>query len=236
MEYRWCCKRGADLISGPVTDVLNSLADLHKQGYKYRSLNSYRSTISLVHKKIDGHSVGEHPMVSRLMKGVFNDRPPLPKYTSTWKVETILNYLESLGDNDKLSLTQLTWKTVMLLALTRPSRSEDLSQLDIRMHHYSPEGVTFIPGSLAKQSRQGNLFVNFFPSFPSNITICPVTTLKAYERRTECIRSGVSKLFLATIKPHRVVSSSTIALWLEAAGGTSSWGGYGPLSERGIIF
>ena len=212
----WCCKRGTDPISGPVTDVLNFLADLHKQGYKYRSLNSYRSAISSVHEKVDGHSVGEHPMVSRLMKGVFNDRPPLPKYTSTWKVETVLNYLESLGDNDKLSLTQLTWKTVMLLALTRPSRSADLSQLDIRMHHYSPEGVTFTPGSLAKQSRQGKSIREFFfPSFPSNITICPITTLKAYERRTECIRSGVSKLFIATIKPHRAVSSSTIARWLR---------------------
>ena len=155
-------------------------------------------------------------MVSRLMKEVFSDRPPLPKYTSTWKVETILNYLETLGDNDKLSLTQLTWKTVMLLALTHPSRSGDLSQLDIRMHRYSPEGVMFTPGSLVKQSRQEkSIHEFFFPSVPSNITIYPVTTLKAYEHRTEFIHSGVSKLFLATIKPHRAVSSSTIAQWLK---------------------
>ena len=115
------------------------------------------------------------------MTGVFNDRPPLPKYTSTWKVQTDLTYLESLGNNDKLSLTQLSWKTVMLLALTRPSRPADLSQLDLRRLSYSPEGATFIPTALDKQSRQGKtIWEFFFPSFPDNTILCLVSTLKAY--------------------------------------------------------
>ena len=92
----------------------------------------------------------------------------------------------------------------------------------------------FTPGSLAKQSREGKSICEFFfPSFPSNVTICPVTTLKAYKRRTECIRSGVSKFFLATIKPHRVAFSSTIARWLEVYGYLHF---HGPLSEGGITF
>ena len=94
------------------------------------------------------------------------------------------------------------------------------------MHHYSLEGVTFTPGSLAKQSRQEKSIREFFSSFPSNVNLCPVTILKAYECRTECICSGVSKLFLANIKPHRAVSSSTIAQWpkrlLEVAGVNTS--------------
>ena len=114
----WCSERGSDPISGPITEVLNFLADLHKQGYQYRSLNSYRSAISSVHEKIDGHGVGEHPMVSRLMKGVFNDRPPLPKYTLTWKVKSVLTYLDTLGENQKLTLTQLTWKSHVVSANT----------------------------------------------------------------------------------------------------------------------
>ena len=66
--------------------------------------------------------MGQHPLVTRLLKGAFNDRPPLPKYTSTWEVQVVLDYLQSLGENESLSLKQLKWKTVMLLALTRPSR------------------------------------------------------------------------------------------------------------------
>lgn len=104
----------------------------------------------------------------------------------------------------------------MSLALTHPFRSADLSQLDMKRHQYSPEGATFSPNSLAKQSRQGKVIREFFiPSFPDNITLSPVATLKAYEQQTEIFHSGESKLFLATINPHRAVSSSSIARWLK---------------------
>ena len=83
---RWCSERSRDPIQGPVTDVINFLAELYEAGYSYRSLNSYRSAISSVHEKVDGHLVGQHPMVSRVLKGAFNNRPPQPRYTSTWMV------------------------------------------------------------------------------------------------------------------------------------------------------
>ena len=67
---------------------------------------------------------------------------------------------------------QLSWKTAMLLALTRPSRSADLSQLSLIGKQYKPEGVAFIPSGLAKQSRQGKTISEFF-SLPSHmILIC----------------------------------------------------------------
>ena len=50
------------------------------------SLNSYRSAISSVHEKVDGIEVGKHPLVTRMLKGVFNERPPRPNYESVWKV------------------------------------------------------------------------------------------------------------------------------------------------------
>ena len=109
-----------------------------------------------MHEKVDGHNVGQHPLISRLLKGIFHDRPPLPRYTNTWNVQTVLNYLEGLGENQFLSLKVLTWKLTMLLALTRPSRSADLSQLDLGRKTYKPDGVCFYPNALAKQSRQGS--------------------------------------------------------------------------------
>ena len=125
-----------------------------------------------------------------------------------------MNYFVSLGDNGQLSLQQLTRKTVTPLALTRASRSADLSQLDIKGCHYNPDGVTFAPSSLAKQSSQGKANREFFfTSFPDSIRLCAVTTLGSYEDRTQDFREEETKLFLATIKPHRAVSSSTIAIW-----------------------
>ena len=213
----WCSEWDADPFSGPITNVVNFLASLHSEGYQYNSINSYRSAISSVHEKVDGYSIGQHPLVTKLLKGVFHDRPPLPRYTATWKVDAVLTHLGSLGSNENLSLKQLTWKTTMLLALTRPSRSADLSNLDITGRQYRPEGVAFLPCTLAKQSRQGKPIAEFFfPSFPHDTTLCPVTTLRAYEERTRDLRAKETRLFVSLIKPHNKVSSSTIARWIKS--------------------
>ena len=150
-----------------MSEIVNFLAQLFEEGYKYNSLNSYRSAISSAHEKVDGFEVGQHPLITRLLKGAFNDRPPLPRYSSTWNVQVVVDYLQSLGDNNDLPLKQITWKTVMLLALTRPSRSADLSQLDLQTRSFKSDGVEFVPVGLSKQSRQGKPIPNFlFPSCP----------------------------------------------------------------------
>ena len=215
----WCRERGADPISGPISDVVNFLAHLFEEGYQYRSLNSYRSAISSVHTKVDGYSIGEHPLVARLLKGAFNQRPPQPRYETTWDVAQVTQYFESLGENNKLSLQELTWKLAMLLSLTRPSRSSDLCSLDLNFRRYIPEGVTFQASSLAKQSKNNKPRSEFFfPAFPGSPRLCPVTTLRAYENRTKSLRvvETQSRLFLGVIRPHNPVAPSTMARWLRA--------------------
>ena len=153
--HSWCCARGSDPFSGPIKEVVDFLANLHNKGYQ--SLDSYHSAISWLH-------VGQHPLVTRLMKGVFNDRPPLPRYTCIWNVQGVLPHVSSWGSNDSLLTEQLSWKTAMLLALTRHSRSADLSHLSLQ---YKPEGVSFAPSSLAKQSRQGKPITECFSFLPT---------------------------------------------------------------------
>ena len=214
--HRWCDRRGSDPFLGPISEVANFLVTLFGEGYQYNSVNAYRSAISSVHEKVDNMDVGQHPTVVRLMKGVYNDRPPLPRYSSTWNVQTVLNFIETLGDLENLLLKHLTWKTVFLLAVTRPSRSADLSQLDTSRMRFSTKGAIFLPSSLAKQSRQGKTIAEFFfPSFPDNSNLCPVQTLKVYMERTGSLREGERRLFIALIKPHKAVVSSSIARWLR---------------------
>ena len=137
--------------------------------------------ISLVHDAVDGVEAGKHPMVSRLLKGAYHVRPPLPRYTSTWDVEVVLHYFEGLGPSSSLSLKLLTFKLVMLMVLTRPSRSADLASLQLDRRRFKPEGVVFLPATLTKQSLQRRVLREFFfPSFPHNIGLCPVETLKQY--------------------------------------------------------
>ena len=50
------------------------------------------------------------------MKGVYNLRPPKPRYTSTWDVGEVLTVLQTWGMPADLSDRQLSLKLVMLLA------------------------------------------------------------------------------------------------------------------------
>ena len=213
----WCSERGSNPVSGPVAEIANFLAHLFKQGYQSRSLNAYRSAIASVHDKVVGMEIGKHPMITRLLKGAFHARPPLPGYTATWSVQSVLQYIEGMGVTTSLSLKQLSHKLCMLLALARPSRLADLASLQIDRCRFNPEGVTFLPAALAKQSRPCKALTEyFFPSFPHNRELCPVATLRQYLTVTSPLHpEGAVKLFVAIIKPHNPVSSSSIARWLK---------------------
>jgi len=159
-----------------VSDV-NFLAELHPQGYKFQSLNSYWSAISSIHSKVEGHSVGEHPLVSRVLKGAYNARPPLPRYSTFWDVGVVLQFIKGLGQNGSQTLRQLSIKKAMLLALTSASRSVDLVNLDISTCTYVASGVIFKALHLSKQSRASRPIEDFFfPAFIQNSSLCPVQT------------------------------------------------------------
>ena len=197
--------------------MVNFLAHLFHQVYQHRSLCSYRSAISSVHEPVDGQPIGSHPMVSKLLKGVLHERPPQPRYSTICDVSVVTNHIESLGDNQDLTLADLTLKVVVLLALTRTSRSVDLTNMD-SFRHFCPEGVTFHAAKLAKQSchtKPVNEF--FFRKFGQNKKLCSVLALQEYEKRTFEKRSsnGRTQLLIAMKKPHKPVSSSTLAQWLK---------------------
>ena len=116
----WCEQRDRNPILGPESDIANFLAELYQEGYQYSSINVYRSSISTNHDKVDGYLAGQHPTVVRLMKGVFNKRPPIPRHTYSWDVSKVTSYISSLDVNDNLSLKILSLKLVMLLAVARP--------------------------------------------------------------------------------------------------------------------
>ena len=200
---------------------MNFLADLFEQGYQYRLLNAYHSAISSTHDKVDRASVGQHPSVTRLLAGAFNSRPPQPRYTATWDVNTVLTYLKKQGENGAMSLKDLMLKTVMLLALTRPSRSADFRLLDVNLCQQSLEGITFSPAGMIKQARPSRPYQEFFfARFTPDSSICPVTMVNQYMERTEALhhpegKQKTSQLFISWIRPHQVVTLASIARWLN---------------------
>ena len=74
----------------------------------------------------------ECPQIRPLVSGVFDLRPPKPRYMFVWDVKQVLDFLkEKFGDNDQLSNKELILKVTILLASTTSSRISALHILDL---------------------------------------------------------------------------------------------------------
>ena len=216
----FCSDRNINPFSASIESILSFLASQFHKGHQYRSLNIYRSAISFIHPRIDGFEIGKHPMVTRLMKGVFNKRPPLPKYTTTWSVGNVLRYLRSLGCSSDLSLKDLSYKLATLLALVTAGRSSDLVLLSVNHFTSTREGIKFVLNGLSKQSRPNHtrppILVQKYIEDP------PIECFNTYVSRTNQFRSvdgqGLfvpAQLFLGISQPHAPIKACSIARWIK---------------------
>ena len=185
----------------------------------YRSAVS--STVPPLH---DNVPVGQSPSVVRVMRGIYNQRPPLPRYSRTWDVATVLENIRSLGPNTALTLSHLSWKLWMLLALAQAARVCEICHLDIRAMRFLADGVEFELTHVTKTQRSGGPRKFFVPGLPADPILCPVECIKAYLDVTKSSRTtpAQSALVVSTRRPFQPVSTSTVARWvttlLQAAG------------------
>lgn len=194
---------------------MNFLADQYAAGLQYSTLNGYRSALSSTLPRRDGQLLGQQEDVCRVMRGVYNLRPPLPRYVSTWNVANVLEVLRS-WDNAQLSLYSLSVKLVLLLALAKAPRAKELCLLS---HHGSqclPDGVVLQLTAPTKTQHAGRMKQFFIPVFADK-SLCPVACLNVYLARTSPLRPKpeASNLFISSQKPHHPVAVSTISRWLK---------------------
>ncbi|CAC5366274.1 unnamed protein product [Mytilus coruscus] len=169
-------------------------------------------------------AVGQHPYVTRLIKEVFNSRPPTTKLLPEWDLQLVLTLLqkEPFEPIENIDLKHLIFKTVFLISITTFRRCSDLQSL--RVNHsfmrIQQKGITFIRCGLAKQDRQNHRNSKIVVlAFTDNKKLDPVTCLLQYIERTKKFRSSLDKdqqgkLFLSTCEPHKPVMSQTISKWI----------------------
>ena len=216
---RWCSQRQTDPFPRSIRPIIEFLTMKFKEGMQYSTMNSYRLALSATLPPIEGHPVGQHPLVCRLLQGMFNQRPPAPRYQSVWNVGVVIGHIQSQSQLMDLPLKELSKRLVVLLALSNASRSSDLHALDLRFRQFIPEGVIFrIPG-LTKTRRFGPPKEAFFAKFTDDEALCPVETLKVYEVKTTMLRTvdpmGPAPLLISFRKPHKPVTSASIARWMK---------------------
>ena len=108
---------------------------------RYHTVAAVQSALSAVLPLENGLPFGERPLVSKFVKGVANIRPPLPKYTSVWSVDTLFDYFRGMDDNDQLSLKELTYKVTSLLCLVLCQRAQTIYSFHTNCIRIIKEGV-----------------------------------------------------------------------------------------------
>lgn len=214
---QYCCQRKINPFLATIERGINFLAELYHTGIGYSALNTARCALSTVCFTSEHYTFGQHPLVCRFLKGIFECRPSLPRYQETWDVTVVLDYLAKLGPPVKLSFKNLTLKVVMLMALLSGQRRQTLHTLSIDYMQISSEKAVFSINSLLKTSRPGkHLACIEFQAYVPDVSLCIVKHLQQYLKHTDTLRGNVKQLLISYSKPHKAVSPDTISRWIKA--------------------
>ena len=63
-----------------MTQGINFLAELVDSGMGYSAVNTARSALSTILVVHESLTFGMHPLVKRFLKGVYEQKPSLPRY------------------------------------------------------------------------------------------------------------------------------------------------------------
>jgi hypothetical protein len=209
---KFCSENDFNCRSPQISEVIDYLVTLFESGLGYSCVNTARSALSLQ----SGNPLGSHPLVVRFMKGVFELRPSLPRYTSTWDVNIVLTYLKSLSLNAHLSLKDLTYKLACLLVILSGQRVQTIHLLDTQHMLVQENKIIFQVKELVKQSKPGRHVDDLeFVAYTPDERLCVVSCLHEYIKRTSVIRGQETQLFISFVKPHLAISKDTLSRWVK---------------------
>ena len=217
---RWetyCSENSIQPLQPKVEHIADFLARLFHSGLGYSAINTARSALSSIITLSPGVQAGNHPLISRLMRGIFQLRPALPKYTTIWDVGQLLEYLKSLPLRADLPLKDLSYKTATLLSILTGQRCQTLHKIDVNFIQVLPEMIHITIPETLKTTRPGNHQAPLqLLSYPDNKNLCVVTHLTEYLERTAPLRNEHTELFISFQRPYLPVSKDTIARWVKS--------------------
>lgn len=175
-------------------------------------LNTNRAALSLILDIVEE----DEKIIKRFFKGIYNLKPPAPKYAATWEPNIVLEYLEKLHPLNALTIEQLAQKLVTLLALTTAHRVQTLANIRIENIQISEQQVEIRITDKIKTSgchRFQPLLI--IPFFKENEKLCVASIIIHYLERTSNYRNNESKLILTYKKPFHPASCQTISRWIK---------------------
>ena len=194
------------------------LTALYTSGANYNVVATARSTLSGLIQIPGVPSIGSHPIIKRVLKGVYNNRPPKAKYHYIWDTSIVMDYL-GLQITEAIGFKALTLKTATLLTILSGQRVSTVHKFKLSGLHFTDKTAIFsIVSCILKHSKPSRkLEPIVFKKFPHNVELCPVRTLTQYiqARKTHLSDLQFDELFITHRKPFHPASKDSIARWIK---------------------
>ena len=197
--------------------IVNFLGELYDKNVSYSVIKSAKSALSHEICLPPFSSIGEHPLVRKFMKGVYNLRPPKTKCGFIWDVKILFKYFEDLPNNNELDITSLSYKTLCLLVLLSGARVNTVYNFRVDEIVINNVGITITPSELLKHSRQNRKNdIFYYRKYEGNEKLCVVSALQAYLiSRKDRVPQSEKQLFITNKKPYRSASIDTLRRWIK---------------------
>ena len=83
--------------------------------------------MSFIFLTTNGISFGKQPLIQRLLKGIFKERPSLPRYIVLFDVKPVFECIKEIACSDNTSLEICTKILATIMCLLSGQRSQTLS-------------------------------------------------------------------------------------------------------------
>ena len=93
--FDYCTRYNVDPFNSSVNQDEEFLAEYFHEGVSYSMVNTARSALSSVFPANDGTPFGKHPLIGRLLRGMFKQRPSLPRCMMTYDLAKVLQYIRN---------------------------------------------------------------------------------------------------------------------------------------------
>lgn len=208
-------ERDIDPTAPNLKTVTDFLSEMFDRGVGYSAINTAKSAISNL-AMIDNKPIGEHRLVKRYMKGIFNLKPSLPKTNVTWDPQIVLNHIKTLSPTESLNLKELTQKFVSLLWLLSGQRGQAILLISVKNITVNDSYIKIRFGDILKTTRPGfHQKEVMIKAYEPDRRLCIVTVAKCYLEKTKVVRGKEMQLFISYQKPHNAVSRETISRWIS---------------------
>lgn len=210
--WKFCLTNALDPFEINIQSVFRFLTEEFKGGASYGTLNSYRSSLSM----ITGSWLAHDESLKRFFKGIARARPNKPKYDSTWDPKIVLDYYRGRPMNSELPFKDLSFKLIILLALITGQRMQTFSLINIDDIKETNDCIEIrIPKRIKTSGIRRTQPLLIIPFFNEEPVLCVASVLKLYLEKTSEFRGNTKELFISLKRPFKAVGAQTLSHWVK---------------------